>query len=240
MPSTRPRAPLTRDLVLTAAVSLADRDGLTGVTMRRLAEVLSVEAMSLYHHLPGKAGLLDGLVESVAREIDVEIGRVPAGAGWQRGLRQRCLAARMVMVRHPWAPALIASRPAIPPVLFLHFERTLATMIEGGLSYRLAHLAMHALGSMTLGFTQELFSPARGAGAEASPPEEQLTRMASALPHITAMVASEVHAHDGDTLGWCDSQAEFEFTLDLLLDGLERKRRSEGRAPRATHRARQG
>lgn len=238
MPSTRPRAPLTRDLVLTVAITLADRAGLTGVTMRRVAEVLSVEAMSLYHHLPGKAGLLDGLVESVAREIDVEIGRVPAGAGWRQTLRQRCLAARVVMVRHPWAPALIASRPAIPPVLFLHFERTLATMIEGGLSYRLAHRAMHALGSMTLGFTQELFSPA--SGAQASPPEEQLTRMASALPHITAMVASEVHAHDGDTLGWCASQSEFEFTLDLLLEGLERKRRSEARSPLAAHRARHG
>lgn len=226
MPSTRPRAPLTRDLVLTVAIGLADRAGLPGVTMRRLAEVLSVEAMSLYHHLPGKAALLDGLVESVVREIDVEIGRAPAGAGWRQTLRRRCLAARVVMVRHPWAPALIASRPAIPPVLFLHFERTLATMIEGGMSYRLAHRAMHALGSMTLGFTQELFSPASG-GAPTGPPEEQLTRMASALPHITAMVASEIHAHDGDTLGWCDSQAEFEFTLDLLLEGLERKRKSE-------------
>ncbi len=212
--------------MLSAAVAIADRDGLSAVTMRRLATVLRVEAMSLYHHLPGKEALLDGLVDSIAHEIDAEIRQLPPVRGWRQVLRQRCLAARTVMLRHPWGPALIGSRPAIPPVLFLHFEATLATMVEGGCSYHLAHRAMHALGSMTLGFTQELFSPPAGDGA-ADVSEAQLEQMAAQLPHVTAMVASEIHAHDGDTLGWCDSQAEFEFTLDLLLDGLERKRMSE-------------
>jgi hypothetical protein len=74
---------------------------------------------------------------------------------------------------------------------------------------------------MALGFVQELFSPAEG--AEADMADEQLAQMAQSLPHLTAMVASEIHDHDGDVLGWCDSQAEFEFTLDLLLDGLARR-----------------
>lgn len=128
------------------------------------------------------------------------------------------------------SPGLISSRTAIPSGLYLHFEATLATMIEGGFSYHLAHRAMHALGSMTLGFVQELFSPAAGGGTTAELADEQLARMAAMLPHVAAMVASEIHANDGETLGWCDSQAEFEFTLDLLLDGLDRKLRAEKRS----------
>ena len=223
------RAPLSRERVLSAAVAIADREGLSAVTMRRLAAVLRVEAMSLYHHLPGKEALLDGLVDSIAREVDAEIGRLPRAGGWRQALRQRCLGARVVMVRHSWAPGLIGSRPAIPPALFLHFEATLATMIEGGFSYHLAHRAMHALGSMTLGFVHELFSPVAGDGA-ADLSQAHLAQMVETLPHVSAMVASEIHAHDGNTLGWCDSQAEFEFSLDLLLDGLERKRRAEKRS----------
>jgi hypothetical protein len=102
-----------------------------------------------------------------------------------------------------------------------HFEAILGAMVEGGLSYHLAHRGLHALGSMALGFMQELFSPEGDADADMA--EEELAQMAEALPHITAMVASEIHANDGDILGWCDSQAEFEFTLDLLLDGLARQ-----------------
>ncbi len=71
---------------------------------------------------------------------------------------------------------------------------------------------------MPLGFVQELFNPAEGADADEMA-EAELAAMAEMLPHITAMVASELHANDGDLLGWCDSQAEFEFTLDLMLEG---------------------
>jgi hypothetical protein len=103
-------------------------------------------------------------------------------------------------------------------------------MVGGGLGYRLAHRGLHALGSMVLGFTQELFSPA-DAGGDLDPDQAaaDLTAMAEALPHLTAMVEAELHAVDDPTLGWCDSQVEFEFTLDLLLDGLERARLSGDR-----------
>ena len=222
------RTPLPRELVLAAAVALADREGLPAVTMRRLATALDVEAMSIYHHIAGKEALLDGLVEGLAREIDVEIGLLPAASGWRHTLRARCLAARVVMLRHRWAPDLIGSRPAIPVALYQHFEGTLATMVEAGMSYHLAHRAMHALNSMVLGFVHELFSPA-GDAAATDAPEAQLAAMAATLPHITAMVTSEVHAA-GDTLGWCDSQAEFEFTLDILLEGIDRRHRAERRA----------
>ncbi len=226
------RPPLTRERVLAVAVELADRQGLSAVTMRPLAAALGVEAMSLYHHLAGKEALLDGLVERIADEVGEAIGLLPPTRHWRAALRQRCLAARSVMLRHPWAPGLLQSRTAIPPRLYLHFESTLATMVGGGLSYHLAHRALHALGSMTLGFMQELFAPARADDGTAAQESANLEEMAAMLPHMSAMVASEIHANDGDVLGWCDSQAEFEFTLDLLLDGLERKRREEARARR--------
>lgn len=208
--------------MLAAAVELADRSGLDGLTMRALADDLEVEAMSLYHHLPGKAGLLDGLVESLMVEVDEATALVEPVSEWRVGVRQRCLAARSVMVRHPWGPALITTRTSVPPSVFVHFEDVLRVMVEAGLSYHLGHRALHALGSMVLGFSQELFAPA--AGGSADPSEEELEQMARLLPHVTAMVASELHAADGDVLGWCDSRAEFEFTLDLLLDGLEAQR----------------
>ena len=190
--------------------------------MRRLASSLGVEAMSLYHHLPGKEALFDGLVEAVVLEIQDEIGKDGAQDGWRAQLRGRCLAARRVMLRHPWAPGLIGSRPTIPPILYAHFEAVLATLIGGGFSYRLGHRALHALGSMVLGFAQELFAPAEGGDSAAA--ETDMAAMAAMLPHISAMVAAELHDAQDPTLGWCDSQTEFEFTLDLLLDGLDRAR----------------
>lgn len=217
------RESLSRERVLAAAVALADREGLAAVTMRRLAAGVGVEAMSLYYHLPGKAALFDGLVERVIDEIDAAIAVLPKTRGWQAAVRQRCLASRTVMLRHPWAPDLIASRPGIPSRILLHYEAILATMVEAGFSYQLAHKAMHAIGSMALGFVQELFRAAPG-GSDPAADDQQAALPAAALPHLTAMVASEIHANGGETLGWCDSQEEFEFTLDLLLDGLERRR----------------
>jgi AcrR family transcriptional regulator len=218
------RAPLSRDRLLAAAVDIADAEGVGAVTMRRVSAAVGVEAMSLYHHLPGKEALLDGLIDTVAAEAVTEIRIVEEAGGdldWQGTLRRRFLAARTVMLRHPWAPILIATRTSIPPNAIAIYEAILATMVGAGFSYHLAHKALHSFGSMPLGFVQELFNPADGAGEEMA--EAQLAQMAEALPHITAMVASEIHHNADPTLGWCDSQAEFEFTLDLMLDGFARK-----------------
>jgi AcrR family transcriptional regulator len=220
--TTTPREPLSRDRVLAAAMRLADAEGLSALTMRRLAADVGVEAMSLYHHVPGKEKLLDGLAEAVLVEIEAAVAaRMTSDDDWRTALRHRCLAAREVMVLHRWAPGLLGSRSSIPPGLYPYYEEVLATMIGGGLSYHLAHRGIHALGTMVLGFTQELFTPADDGGTmDEEAAEAEFAAMAAVLPHLTAMVASEVHDHEEDPLGWCDSQNEFEFTLDLLLDGL--------------------
>ena len=218
------RAPLSRERLVAAAMELADAEGISAITMRRLAADLGVEAMSLYHHVPGKELLLDGLTEAILAEINSAVAaRIRPDDDWRTALRHRCLAAREVMVRHRWAPGLLGSRSSIPAGLYPYYEEILATMFRAGLSYHLGHKAIHALGTMVLGFTQELFSPASDGGTmdEASA-EAEFAAMAAVLPHLTSMVASEVHDNDEDPLGWCDSQNEFEFTLDLLLDGIAR------------------
>ena len=108
------------------------------------------------------------------------------------------------------------------PTLVRYFDTLLGIMIEGGFSYDLGHHAMHALGSRALGFNQELFQPDDASQAEEEA-DEMLAMMAEQLPYITGMMAAIVHDDPDTTLGWCDDQTEFEFGLDLLLDGLERR-----------------
>ncbi|MEV2237551.1 TetR/AcrR family transcriptional regulator C-terminal domain-containing protein [Micromonospora sp. NPDC049891] len=227
MAARKRREPLSRDRALAAAIALVDAEGMAALTMRRLAADLGVEAMSLYHHLPGKEGLLDGLVDAVIAEIAAAGGQAEtdaAGGDWRTRLRLRFLAARAVMLRHPWAPALLSSRPTIPAGVYGYYEGILATLVDGGFSYRIAHRALHAFGSLALGFAQEVFRPAPDEEIDADAAEAELAAMAEQLPHLAAMVAAEMHDAADPTLGWCDSQTEFEFTLDLLFDGLENAR----------------
>jgi AcrR family transcriptional regulator len=230
------RTPLSRERVIAAAVAVADAEGLQALTMRRLAADLGVEAMSLYYHLPGKEALLDGLVASVIAEIDAAVHGLASSAtrrDWRSRLRGQFLAARTVMLRHPWAPGLIGTRRTVPAGVYAYYEGILGTLVGAGFSYRIAHRALHAFGSLPLGFAQEMFSPASAGGSlEVDVAEEELAAMAEHLPHLAAMVAAEMHDPADPTLGWCDSQVEFEFTLDALLDGLERHRSQPTTKPR--------
>jgi AcrR family transcriptional regulator len=221
----RQRSPLSRERVLEAAIALADASGLAALTMRTLAQALGVEAMSLYHHVANKEALLDGMVEVLITEVETEIGGFavePGLADWVPVMRSRILGARRVMLRHPWAPALIETRTVMPAALLRYFDSMLGIMVEGGFGNDLAHHAMHAMGSRFLGFDQELFKPT--AAAPDGPSDEMLVQLAAQLPYLTAMLAEVAHDDPETTLGWCDDQAEFEFTLDILLDGLERHR----------------
>lgn len=219
-----PRPALSRRRVLHAAVELADSDGLEALTMRRLAQQLGVEAMSLYHHVANKEALLDGAVEIVVDEIltaVVDAGPDPA-QDWRAALRARILAARGVLLRHPWAPRVIESRTAMTPQIVGYFDGVLGILRAGGFSFDLAHRALHALGSRALGFTRELFAPADQEVGEAEA-MAMLDQLADRFPHVAGMLAESAHDPTGSLL-WCDDQAEFEFGLDLILDGLDTRR----------------
>ncbi|MEO6510357.1 MAG: TetR/AcrR family transcriptional regulator [Nocardioides sp.] len=222
-PTARP--PLSRALVLETAVGLADHEGLGALSMRRLGQELGVEAMSLYHHVSNKDALLDGMVDVAVGELNEAVG--PGGGAdaerdWAAALRARILVARTVMLQHRWLPSVLESRTALSVPVVAYHEGVLATLRAGGFSHDLAHHTLHARGSKALGFSQELFDPGKGDGPEMS--EAELTAMAEAFPHLAAMLAEVAHDDPGATLGWCDDQTEFEFGLDVLLDGLERRR----------------
>jgi AcrR family transcriptional regulator len=228
-PIAEPRIPLNKERVLHAAIALADARGVDALTMRNLAHELGVEAMSLYYHVANKEALLDGVVDTLVGEIEEELGgfvAVTDEPDWLPVLRRRILTARQVMLRHPWAPGLFETRTTMTPTLLRYFDNLLGILIEGGFSNDLSHHAMHALGSRALGFNQELFAP-----DDADPNGEDATAMleelAPQLPYLVNMLAEVVHDDPDSTLGWCDDQTEFEFGLDLLLDGLE-KRRTNG------------
>jgi AcrR family transcriptional regulator len=217
---------LTRDRVLQAGVDLADEAGLETVSMRRLGQELGVEAMSLYNHVASKDDLVDGMVELVMVEVnrsahEVRDGAEP-GADWQGVLRAQVLASRRHMLRHPWLPGALESRTAMSAGVARYFDGVLATLLAGGFSNDLGHHALHALGSRALGFSQELFAPGNDEQDAAS--QAAMAAMAPELPHLMAMLGEVAHDDPESTLGWCDDQSEFEFGLDVLLDGLERRR----------------
>jgi AcrR family transcriptional regulator len=213
--------------VLRAAVKIADEGGIGSLTMRRLAEELRAEAMSLYYHVANKEEVLDGIVDVIVDEINEVVARAdqPAtGPAWKNAVRRRILSAREVLLRHPWAPGVLESRANASPAIVAYLDSLLGLLRAGGFSYDLAHHALHALGSRALGFSQELFDPGGGAG------EQDTTAMAEAMgdrfPHLRAMLMEVAHDEPDSTLGWCDDQFEFEFGLDLILDGLDRMRQT--------------
>ena len=213
-----------------AAVALADRRGIEALTMRNLAQELGVEAMSLYYHVANKDAVLDGVVDVVVEEILDAVAVIDSPSSeedWKPVMRSRILAARQVLLRHRWASGVIESRTAVSPPIMRYFDDTLGLFRAGGFSYEVAHHAMHALGSRALGFNQELFEP-----DSVDQGDEEMTAaleaMADQFPHLVGMLADVVHDDPDSTIGWCDDQTEFEFGLDIILDGLDRLRSPSG------------
>lgn len=209
------RTPLNRARVLEAAVDLADRDGIESVSMRRLGQELGIEAMSLYTHVRGKDDLLDGMVEVVVARIPLE----PDGSDWQTSLRQTIFGARAVLLRHPWAPRIIETRDVPGPAMLRYMDAVTGILRDGGFSIELTHHALHVLGSRILGFSQDLFNDSEELDPAAA--ATFAAELAGVFPHIgeIALAAS----HDGG-LGGCDDDVEFAFGLDVILEGLERRR----------------
>jgi AcrR family transcriptional regulator len=211
------RIPLSRDRVLRAGVVLADRGGIEALSMRKLGQELGVDAMALYRHVQGKDDLLDGIVEVVIGEID----RPQPGEDWKAALRDHVMAARRVMLRHPWAPRVLEERGTAGPAALAHIDAVLATLLAGGFSMDTAHHALHVLSSRIFGFHQDLFDDSDRAQPDAEVAAMFARSMAVNYPRLAELAASV--SHDGG-IGACDDDVEFAFGLDLILGGLERVR----------------
>jgi AcrR family transcriptional regulator len=211
-----PRAQLTRQRVVATAVELADRDGIESISMRRLAQELGVEAMSLYTHVRNKDDLLDGMADAVIGEIPPSAD----GADWKTTLRQMALAARRVMLRHPWAPRTVETRAAPGPAALGYINAVLGILREGGFTIAQVHHALHILGSRLLGFTQALFDDSAELDPETAAQLE--SQLGATHPYVVEMALAVTHT---GALGPCDDDAEFAFALDFVLDGLDRLHR---------------
>jgi len=208
----RPRSRLTRERVLRAAVDLADDEGIELLSMRKLGGALGVEAMSLYHHVANKDELLNAMVDVVFGEI-----ALPSGAtGWRTAMRERAISAREVLSRHPWATALMDSRATPGPATLRHHDTVIGTLRRAGFSVAMAAHAFSALDAYTYGFAlQEQALPFDTGEETAELAQAILARFpADEYPYLAELTAEHV-LQPGYDYG-----DEFEFGLELILDGL--------------------
>jgi len=225
--ATDQRLALSNERVLRVAVALAARDGIDSLTMRRLANELGAGAMSLYHYVPNKEELLDGMVDIVFSEIELP----STDLDWRTALRRRAISTREVLNRHRWAVGLMESRATPGPASLRLHNAVLGCLREGGFSIETAIQAYSVQDAYIYGFAlQEKnlpFDDAEGAAAVAEEQVRQFAELAqeqqsAALEQEFPYLAEVVGGHVAK-FGY-DFAAAFEYGLDLILDGLEERR----------------
>jgi AcrR family transcriptional regulator len=210
----RRREPLTREAVLRTAVAVADRDGVAALSMRKLAEQLGVEAMSLYHHVANKDEVLDGIVDQVFNEIELPVDE----PDWKNAMRRRAGSVRAVLSRHTWALGLLESRRNPGPATLRHHDWVIGCLRTAGFSIEMAAHAFSAVDSYVYGFIlQESILSFDTSQELEDVVVPVLRRMPTdAYPHLTEMITD--HALQP---GYAYAD-EFAFGLELILDGLAR------------------
>lgn len=198
-----------------AAIALADGGGIESLSMRKLGEALQVEAMSLYNHIANKEDLLDGVVDLVFSEIELPT----LGSDWKPAMRRRAISAHEALLRHPWAPSLMQSRTRPGTFTLRHHDAVLGSLRNAGFTLVMAAHAVSVIDGYVYGFAlQQINIPLQSREQVAEVGESILRQMAGDYPHLAEMITK--HA----MLPGYDYADEFEFGLDLILDGLERLR----------------
>ena len=226
MSATGRRTPLSKERVLNAAMALADSDGIEALSMRRLAQELGVEAMSLYNHVANKGEILDGIVDLAVSEIELP----STEDEWEAAIRKCAISAHEAFLRHPWACSLVMS-PGSSQIGYSarlrYIEWLLRRLREGGFSAELTYHAYHAVDSHVLGFT--MWQLGHSAAAKSLGGGQDLADLAARFvdelraggyPYLAEHAEQHVAAAGHDD----EDEGEFEFGLDLILDGLKRAR----------------
>jgi AcrR family transcriptional regulator len=206
------RTRLSRERVLSAAVALADTGGLSSLTIRSLAQELGVKPMSVYYHVANKDEILDGIVDFVFSQIEL-----PNTTGdWREEIHRRAVSARQVLRRHSWAIALMESRTSPGPATLRHHDAVIATLRAAGFSLAMTAHAYAVLDAHVYGFAvQEASLPFEGPDTVSEVAESIMAQFAAGeYPHLVEMV-TEYYRQPG-----YDFADEFEFGLNLILDGL--------------------
>ncbi len=211
--SARPRIPLSRERVLRAALAIADGEGIDALSMRRLAQDLGVEAMTIYYHVPSKEQIVDGMVAIVMGEIELP----RSGEKWKPAIRRMALSARDILMRHPWATSRMMSG-GLTPERLRYMESILGCFRGGGFTPYQTHLAYHAIESHIVGFTLWL--------AGMNLPDDLAGLAAEVMSQVPADEYPAFIEHLGEHVREARETdvGAFEFGLDLVLDGLERMR----------------
>jgi AcrR family transcriptional regulator len=208
------RIPLSRERVLSAAIALADESGIESLSMRKLAERLGVEAMSLYNHIANKNDLLEGIVEAAAGEIVTPADDVD----WKKAIHEVAISAHETLLRHPWASGLwMGTTPG--PARMRYGDSLLGAFRGAGFSKDLTYHAYHIVESYVLGFTTQVLN---FRSVDESQFEDVVAAFirgdyAEEFPHFTEHALQHMEPHD-------DGVNAVELGLDLILDGLERLR----------------
>ena len=213
-PRAQRRTPLSRERVLRAAFERTDAEGVEALSMRKLAQELGVEAMSLYRHVRNKGDIVDGMVDLVFAEI----GLPTMDVDWKAAMRQRAISVREVLARHPWAIGLMESRSTPGPATLQHHDAVLACLRNQGFSIALAAHAYSVLDSYIYGFALQQASLPFQTSDEAVEVADSIRRQVpvDAYPHLMEIAVKHVLQPGYDYAN------EFLFGLDLILDGLER------------------
>lgn len=213
-----PRAPLTRERIVEAAVALADAGGLPSLSMRNLADELGAGTMALYRHVANKEDLLDGMVDIVFGEMH----RPAIGGAWAHELRERGVSARAALRRHPWAVGLMENRMQPGPASAAHHDAMMGCLREAGFPFREAVHAYNLLDAYIYGFAlQEATIPFETSEGSAEMARTTVGDRGDRYPYL-----AEVVRELGDR-GY-DHTEEFEFGLDFILLGLGRLRETIG------------
>lgn len=208
---------LSKQRVVVEAIRLADREGVDGLSMRRLAGVLGSGAMSLYHYVANKEELLDAMIDSVFEEIDLPDAEV----GWRSAMRGRAVSAREVLARHPWAIGLMESRTSPGPANLRHHEAVVACLRRAGFSVVMATHANWLLDSYVYGFALQAASLPFDTAEEFADAGEDVF-----LPQLPQEEFPYLHESAVALVAaGYDPAQEFHFGLDLILEGLEPLRR---------------
>jgi AcrR family transcriptional regulator len=214
---TRRRGQLSRARILATALQLVDQDGLDALSMRRLADELKVDPMSLYNHVDSKDALLDGLAEALWNEIQLPGGEI----GWQEALRTLAISLRGLAHAHPYAYGLLFGRGILPEPSLRALDAALAALGRAGLDRQPAAEMLRTLvayaagyGMLELGYGMLGLSTAATADASGI---EQIVRLTRALPRDAPVHLVEVARLCAD----CDMDYQFNLGLDLILTGLE-------------------
>jgi AcrR family transcriptional regulator len=184
--------------------------------MRKLAETLGVEAMSLYYYVADKDEILDGMVDLVFGEIDLPSRE----ADWKAAMRQRAISARDALTRHPWAIGVMESRANPGPATLRHHDAVIGNLRQAGFTIAQAAHAFSVIDSYVYGFALQTLNLPFDTSEELEDLAEAMLRQmpADQYPHLTEMIVD--HALQP---GYSYAN-EFEYGLDLILDGLERAR----------------